>query len=82
MLIGESVVTKTPGGYRVTLYFFTRAAGTATVLEKLGSKTVGIQSAKVKAGNGTLILTVAKPGGYLLTLSIGNHAIRWTLTVK
>jgi len=71
------VVAKTPGGYRVTLSFSTRVAGTAIVTEKLGSKTVGTHTARVKIGAGKVTFTVVKTGSYLFTLTLGRRAIRW-----
>jgi hypothetical protein len=72
---------KIAGGYRVTLSFSTRLAGTATVVEKIGSKTVGTHKAKLKAGNRTIAFTVTKKGRYLFTLTLGTHAIRWGVTI-
>ena len=74
-------VAKTSGGYRVSLTFSTRAAGTATVTEKLGKKTVGKHKAKVKAGNRKVAFTVKQKGRYVFTLSLGTHAIRWGIKI-
>lgn len=79
--LGTPTVAKTTHGYRVTLSFFTRAAGTAIVTEKLGSKTVGTHTARVKAGTRKVTFTVVKKGRYLFTLTLGKHAIRWGVTV-
>src|SRR5579864_100656 len=74
-------VAKTPGGWRVTLIFHTREAGTVIVTEKLGSKTVGTHTAGVKAGTRKVSLTVVQKGRYLFTLTLGKHAIRWGATI-
>ena len=75
-------VTKTAHGYRVTLSFVAHEAGTATLGVTLSRKILPGAIVKVKPGNRKVIVTEAKTGRYVFTLTLGTHSIRWRVTVR
>jgi uncharacterized repeat protein (TIGR02543 family) len=75
-------VTKTAHGYRVTLSFLAHEAGTATLGVTLSRKILPGAIVKVKPGNRKVIVTEAKTGRYVFTLTLGTHSIRWRVTVR
>jgi len=79
---GAASVVKTPGGYRVTLSYISRLAGKLKLTAKRGSATVASTTGKVTPGNHRISLVVTGKGRYVLTLSVGTHAIRWRVTIR
>src|SRR5579864_4000560 len=79
---GAAAVVKTPGGYRVTLSYISRVAGKLKLTAKRGSATVASTTGKVTPGNHRISLVVTGKGRYVLTLSVGTHAIRWRVTIR
>jgi hypothetical protein len=75
-------VVKTAGGYRVTVYFSTRDAGTAKLTVKRGTTTVGAKRATVTPGHRRMSYTVSRKGRYLFTLTLRGHSIRWGVSVR
>ena len=75
-------VAKTATGHRITLFFAVRQRGTLTLVGKLGRTTVVSTSSKPVPGSRRLVVTVAKPGRYVFTLTLvasGRHSIRWAV---
>jgi uncharacterized repeat protein (TIGR02543 family) len=75
-------VKKLATGYRVTITFRTGEAGSLTVTSKPKSTTV---RKTVKAGAGSVLLTLHQRGSYVVTLSLksksGTHTLRYTVKV-
>lgn len=74
-------VAKTKTGYRVTLFFALRGHGTLKLVCKLGRRTVVTKRSRPAEGSRRLVVTVRRPGRYVFTLTLGKHAIRWTVRV-
>jgi uncharacterized repeat protein (TIGR02543 family) len=79
---GAAKVVKSSGGYRVTLSYVSRVAGKLKVIAKRSSATVATKTGKIKAGSRRVSLTVKSKGKYVLTLTVGKHAIRWRVTIR
>jgi hypothetical protein len=62
-------VAKIRGGYRVTIFYTARIAGTLRVLAVRGSTKV-THSKHVAKGSGRMLLTLKRAGTYHVTLSL------------
>jgi uncharacterized repeat protein (TIGR02543 family) len=75
-------ITKTSRGFRVTLHFAAAQRGTLKLVAKRAAKTVARRTTKVAAGKRKLTFTVARPGRYVFTLTLGGkHALAWRVTI-
>jgi uncharacterized repeat protein (TIGR02543 family) len=80
----KPAVAKTKTGHRITLFFAVHERGSLKLVGKLGTKTVVSRTSKVAAGSRRLVVSVAKPGRYVFTLTLtasGKHSIRWTVKI-
>lgn len=77
----KPAVKKELAGYRVTLFFALHERGTLRLVGKLGTKTVVSRRSTVAAGSRRFVATVRTPGRYVFSVTLGKHAIRWTVKV-